>query len=65
MRETYERSAESIDRLALTGGTGTAPVTVAPYAGSLAVSNTSPSGLVDLSYKITPDAMAYVSAAYG
>jgi iron complex outermembrane receptor protein len=65
VRETYERSTEDIDRLALTGGTGAPPVTVAPYSGSVAVSNTSPSGLVDLSYKITPDAMAYVSAAYG
>lgn len=64
VRETYERSSEHIQRLALTGGTGPAPITVAPYVGRLSISNDEPSGLADLSYKFTPDILGYASVAY-
>jgi iron complex outermembrane receptor protein len=64
-RATYEREREDITRLPFVGGTGTAPVTVAPYSGRLAVSNWTPSGLATLSWKPQPGLLAYATVSYG
>jgi len=65
VRETYESDDENFTRYGLTGGTGTAPSSTIPYQGSGSINNWSTGGLVSLSYKLTNDLLAYVSAAHG
>ena len=64
-RATYERESEDIVRLPFTDGTGAAPVTVAPYSGSLSVSDWTPSGLATLSWKPHAGLLVYATASYG
>ena len=64
-RETYELSQGSIDRIAFTGGTGTPPVSVAPFSGNIKVAKATPSGLLTLSYKPSDGYLVYATASYG
>ena len=64
-RETYELAKGSINRVAFTGGTGTPPATVAPYFGTVANANWTPSGLATLSYKPADGILAYGTISYG
>jgi iron complex outermembrane recepter protein len=65
VRETYESDDENFTRFGLTGGTGTPPSSTIPYESSGSINNWSTGGLVSLSYKLTNDVLAYVSAAHG
>lgn len=64
-RETYELSKGRVQRTAFTGGSGTAPVSVAPFSGDIAVSSTTPSGLLTLAYKPQEGFLIYGTASYG
>jgi iron complex outermembrane receptor protein len=64
-RETYELAKGTINRTALTGGTGTPPATVAPYSGAISNSNATPSALATLSFKPDDDILTYATVSYG
>jgi iron complex outermembrane recepter protein len=63
LRETVETTSIDINRPLPIGLVGTLPTTSIPYQGSDSITNWNPSGLLTLSYKITPDVLGYVSAA--
>jgi iron complex outermembrane receptor protein len=65
LRGTYETQSESITRYPFVGGTGTPPISVAPYAGGLTVSDWTPSELASLSWKPVSNVLAYASVSYG
>jgi iron complex outermembrane receptor protein len=80
LRATFESKDARSTRDAITGGTPLAsyPATLRPvvaatraavggayHSGDLHVSGRSPSGLATLSYKVTPDLLAYTTLAHG
>ena len=64
-RETYELTRGRVQRLPFVGGSGTPPVTVAPFSGDIAVAKATPSGLFTLSYKPQEGLLVYGTVSYG